>query len=79
MPESPKAIGSMPALPTTAGPDYKTQWSPVDPKAPGFGKPILEYDPHGTGAVAYRALAKEFLERHAATTIQGTTASQPSR
>jgi chromosome partitioning protein len=47
-------------------------------EAPGFGKPILEYDAHGAGAGAYRALAKEFLKRHAATTIQGTTASQPS-
>jgi chromosome partitioning protein len=33
-------------------------------EAPSFGKPILEYDPHGAGAVAYRALAKEFLKRH---------------
>src|SRR5207248_9085056 len=37
-------------------------------EAPGFGKPILEYDSHGTGAVAYRALAKEFLERHGSST-----------
>jgi len=42
MPDAPKAIGSMPALPTSGGPDYKTQWSPVDQKAPGFGKPATD-------------------------------------
>ena len=35
-------------------------------EAPSFGKTILEYDSHGTGALAYRALAKEFLKRHRA-------------
>jgi chromosome partitioning protein len=33
-------------------------------EAPSFGKTILEYDTGGTGALAYRALAKEFLKRH---------------
>ena len=33
-------------------------------EAPSFGKSILEYDPNGAGANAYRALAKEFLKRH---------------
>jgi chromosome partitioning protein len=33
-------------------------------EAPSFGKTILEYDPHGQGARAYRALAAEFLGRH---------------
>ena len=33
-------------------------------EAPSFGKSILEYDPRGTGANAYRALAEEFLKRH---------------
>lgn len=33
-------------------------------EAPSFGKSILEYDPRGAGATAYRALAKEFLRRH---------------
>src|SRR5438034_4825483 len=33
-------------------------------EAPSFGKSILEYDPNGAGARAYRALAKEFIERH---------------
>ncbi|MGH2654134.1 MAG: ParA family protein [Actinomycetota bacterium] len=34
-------------------------------EAPGFGKPITEYDPSSKGAKAYRALAVEFLEREA--------------
>jgi chromosome partitioning protein len=34
-------------------------------EAPSFGKSILEYDPNGTGATAYRALAREFMRRHA--------------
>ena len=34
-------------------------------EAPSFGKSILEYDPNGTGARAYRMLASEFMRRHA--------------
>jgi chromosome partitioning protein len=34
-------------------------------EAPGFGKPITEYDTGSKGAKAYRALAAEFLEREA--------------
>lgn len=34
-------------------------------EAPSFGKAILEYDPSGAGAVAYKALAEEFCARHA--------------
>jgi chromosome partitioning protein len=33
-------------------------------EAPSFGKSILEYDPSGVGAAAYRALAREFIKRH---------------
>ena len=33
-------------------------------EAPSFGKSILEYDPSGVGASAYRALAREFIKRH---------------
>ena len=33
-------------------------------EAPSFGKPIIEYEPSGPGANAYRALAKEFLKRN---------------
>ena len=33
-------------------------------EAPSFGKSILEYDSGGTGARAYRALAREFIQRH---------------
>ena len=31
-------------------------------EAPSFGKPIVLYDPHSTGADSYRELAKEVLE-----------------
>jgi len=33
-------------------------------EAPSFGKPIIDYEPSGAGAQAYRALAEEFLRRH---------------
>lgn len=33
-------------------------------EAPGFGKPIVEYDAYSTGAMSYLALAREFLERN---------------
>ena len=33
-------------------------------EAPSFGKSIFEYDPNGSGARAYRALADEFIRRH---------------
>jgi chromosome partitioning protein len=38
-------------------------------EAPSFGKPILEYDPNGAGARAYRALAAEFVERHRGSSV----------
>ena len=34
-------------------------------EAPSFGKSIFEYEPNGRGAQAYRALANEFIDRHA--------------
>ena len=34
-------------------------------EAPSFGKSILEHDPSGAAAIAYRALAREFMQRHA--------------
>jgi chromosome partitioning protein len=34
-------------------------------EAPSFGKSILEYAPSGAGSQAYRALAREFIRRHA--------------
>jgi chromosome partitioning protein len=33
-------------------------------EAPSFGKSIIDYDPSGAGAQAYRSLAEEFLRRH---------------
>jgi chromosome partitioning protein len=47
-------------------------------EAPGFGKSILEYAPHGAGAIAYRALAKEFLKRHAVITIAHQPGKKPA-
>lgn len=35
-------------------------------EAPSYGKSILEYEPHGRGAVAYRAMAEEWTRRHQA-------------
>ncbi len=35
-------------------------------EAPSFGKSILEYAPSGPAAEAYRGLAREFIQRHAA-------------
>jgi chromosome partitioning protein len=32
-------------------------------EAPSFGKPVIFHDPNCTGAVAYRQLAREFLQR----------------
>ena len=32
-------------------------------EAPSHGKPIIEYEPNGLGATAYRALSEEFLQR----------------
>jgi len=44
-------------------------------EAPSFGKSILEYAPSGTGAEAYRALAREFIQRHASP----ATAPEPTQ
>ncbi len=32
-------------------------------EAPGFGKPVIDYDPHSVGAASYRAFAAEFRRR----------------
>ncbi len=33
-------------------------------EAPGFGKPIIAYDPDSSGAKGYMDLAREFIARH---------------
>src|SRR5437660_10731697 len=47
-------------------------------EAPSFGKSILEYDPHGVGAAAYRALAQEFLKRHSLPATVPATGQTPA-
>ena len=39
-------------------------------EAPSFGKTILEYDPSGVGAKAYRRMADEFIQRQRGETVQ---------
>ena len=41
-------------------------------EAPSFGQAIIDYDPTCSGAVAYRNLAEEFLQRHAPDTTPAT-------
>ncbi|MGI8890524.1 MAG: ParA family protein [Chthoniobacterales bacterium] len=43
-------------------------------EAPSFGKCILEYDANGLGAKAYRALADEFVGRHASSGVHEANA-----
>ena len=45
-------------------------------EAPSFGKSILEHDPTGVGATAYRALAREFIRRHDWSAIDSRWASR---
>jgi chromosome partitioning protein len=40
-------------------------------EAPSFGKSILEYASSGPAAQAYRALAREFMKRHASPATAG--------
>jgi chromosome partitioning protein len=42
-------------------------------EAPSFGKSILEYAPSGSAAKAYRALAREFIQRHSPPAIAPET------
>jgi chromosome partitioning protein len=47
-------------------------------EAPSFGKTILEYDPNGVAATAYRALAREFIRRHAPPATPPATVQKPA-
>ena len=47
-------------------------------EAPSFGKSILEYAPNGAAANAYRALAREFMQRHSPPATVLETAQTPS-
>jgi chromosome partitioning protein len=47
-------------------------------EAPSFGKSVLEYAPSGAAAHAYRALAHEFIQRHAAPTTPRESSHTPA-
>jgi chromosome partitioning protein len=47
-------------------------------EAPSFGKTILEYDPNGAAAIAYRALAREFIRRHASPATPRVSSHTPA-
>ena len=47
-------------------------------EAPSFGKSILEYAPNGAAAEAYRALAREFIQRHSLPAIAPETTQTQS-
>jgi len=47
-------------------------------EAPSFAKSVLEHDPHGAGAHAYRAFAREFLRRHSPPTIARGPEQKPA-
>src|SRR2546430_1328095 len=59
-------------------------YQPVIPRgvrlseAPSFGKSILEYAPAGAAAEAYRALAREFIQRHSPPAISPETTQTQS-
>lgn len=40
-------------------------------EAPSHGKPIIDYEPNGLGASAYRALCEEFLQREKIAAVLG--------
>ncbi len=48
-------------------------------EAPSFGKCILEHDPNGAGAKAYRALAAEFLRGHNSAVTKGEKTDESAR
>ena len=45
-------------------------------EAPSHGQPITQYDPHSTGAIAYRAFAEEFAGRAATDDAAGRPAAE---
>jgi len=47
-------------------------------EAPSFGKSIFEYAPSGAAAQAYRALAREFIQRHTLPTTAHALSQTPA-